>query len=247
MDQLIKNIRDGERIHYFCGYPRKECKKIFNAVDRQFKGDVREISDIIHWKDIKVYKEKIKIIHTDNIINEYRLGEDFKNLINDGSIYLLFSRDKIHDFTIKPHWLKFIKELDDTVKYEYKVKRKEKKITGEFSAITKSKKNYRRTAHIFSHIILIFWVCIYFAIKIKQKERFNNIDWLFLFCTTVDCLNLFFGFYIAEFLKNRLEPFIESQMQKYNIGISNIKKLLKKIKLRDISKKIKASEEDIDE
>jgi hypothetical protein len=215
MKRLIEAIRDDKNLHYLDSFTVEERDKIIRTVKREFKSDVRVISTDLHWKNIKEYKERIKILkNTDKLINKYRLGEDFKNLFNDGSIYLLFSKNKIDDFVLKQDWFKFLKTLDRSVKYKYIPKKRPKRIAAGVSPHEKEKLNYRKTASIISHLILIFLIFFYIAAKGFRKKPVEEVDLLLLSYTTLDVVNLFFGFYVYKLLRKKIEPFIYNRLKK---------------------------------
>ena len=250
MKQLIKNIQDDEKIHYLFGYPAGERNKIVRLVKREFKTDVREISSLMHWKDIINCSERIKIlIYTDKIINKHRLGEDFERMVNDGSIYLFFSRNRVHDFALRQHWFKLIKTLDNRLKYKYKARPKVKKIKKRMAIPKEPQIDYRRTASFISHLILIFLIFIYIANKSLRSESIGGSDWVLLTCTTLDVANLFLGFHVYRFLKKKLEPFISDQLKKNRATILNINKSIKSVTkaIQEFAQKVKPGQKIEDE
>ena len=249
MKRLIEAIRDGEIIHYLYGYTAAERNKIIRVIKKEFKADVRIISTVIHWKEIKTYSERIKIlIYTDKIINKYRLGTGFKSLINDGSIYLFFSRNRIDDFNLKQHWFNFLKTLDSRVKYKYRPKKRKKIIGRRIPAKEEGKINYRRTASFISHFILIFLVIIYIAQRGMREKSVEGFDLVLLTCTTLDVVNLFLGFHVYNFLRKNVEPFVYNQLKKRKKIVWYINKYFKAIgnTIKPFLKKVK-NDRDMDE
>jgi hypothetical protein len=226
--RLIETIRDDKKLHYLYGYTAEERNKIIRTVKREFKSDVRVISSDINWKNITKYEERIKIlIYSDKLINKYRLGEDFKNLVNDGSIYLLFSKNKIDDFVLKQDWFKFLKTLEPGAKYKYKPKKRPKRIAVGVTAQEKAKINYRKTASFISHLILIGLIFLYIAVKGLKAKSVEGFDLLLLSCTTLDVVNLFFGFYVYRLFREKMEPRIYDRLNKSKKMLSIISKFFK--------------------
>ncbi len=208
MKQLINGIKNNIKVHYLYGYPAKERDKMVRVIKKEFKSDVKIVSGAVPWSLIKRYKERIKVItSTDKIIELSRLGEDFKEMLQDGSIYLFFTRNKIKDSTLKYHWYNFFKHLDKPMKYSFEKKEPEKKTTGSIPAYNPATIRRRKIVSIIIFILFtLLMVSFFFKLLKQQPIGLFHLLLLYIF-HILGFLNLFFGESVSSLLKNKVEPF----------------------------------------
>ena len=213
--RLIQAIRNNEKVHYLLDFPTLERNEIVLAVTEEFKKDVRMFDKVVSWKEIKRFDKKIKIIiETDKIINKFYLGNTFKNLFNDGTIYIFFSKNKIND-GLKEDWAKFVRTLDEGSRHGY--------TTGPIPVIIDKEeaiKNYRKTAAVISNILFITLIFAYVTAKSVARKNIDNFELLLLTFSTFDFINLFLGYHIHGLLKKKFEPLISRRLKKWRSPVS---------------------------